>query len=67
MCLISDFVREYIEKSFNCFGTGQAIKMALLAKGLKEISKFDCRICVTAQHREMLDPVLDLFDTKART
>ena len=38
--------------------------MALLAKGLKEISKFDCRICVTAQHREMLDPVLDLFDIK---
>ena len=56
---------EYIERVLIVFGTRpEAIKMALLAKGLKEISKFDCRICVTAQHREMLDPVLDLFDIK---
>ena len=34
------------------------IKMAPLIRVLKENSTFDSRVCVTDQHREMLDQVL---------
>ena len=46
------------------FGTRpEAIKMAPLVKLFqKESHYFDTRVCVTAQHREMLDQVLDLFE-----
>jgi len=46
------------------FGTRpEAVKMAPLIKVLKERNKeFDCIVCITAQHREMLDQVLDIFD-----
>lgn len=45
------------------FGTRpEAIKMAPLAKALKNHPKIDCKICVTGQHRQMLDQVLALFD-----
>ncbi|MFV2030301.1 non-hydrolyzing UDP-N-acetylglucosamine 2-epimerase [Neisseria sp. S1] len=44
------------------FGTRpEAIKMAPLIEGLKQ-QNFDFKVCVTAQHRQMLDQVLDLFD-----
>lgn len=44
------------------FGTRpEAIKMAPVVKALKESPEFDARVCVTAQHRQMLDQVLDLF------
>ena len=45
------------------FGTRpEAIKMAPLVKALqKDVSSFDTRVCVTAQHRQMLDQVLDIF------
>ena len=45
------------------FGTRpEAIKMAPLIKEFqKDALNFDTKICVTAQHREMLDQVLDLF------
>lgn len=44
------------------FGTRpEAIKMAPLIAVLSEESQFETRICVTAQHREMLDQVLKLF------
>ncbi len=44
------------------FGTRpEAIKMAPLVKALEK-KDWDCRVCVTAQHREMLDQVLDLFE-----
>lgn len=44
------------------FGTRpEAIKMAPLALQLVADSRFDCRICVTGQHREMLDQVLRIF------
>jgi len=44
------------------FGTRpEAIKMAPLVKKLKEADGIDCVLCVTAQHRQMLDQVLDLF------
>lgn len=44
------------------FGTRpEAIKMAPLVIALQNDPDFDARVCVTAQHREMLDQVLDLF------
>ncbi len=47
------------------FGTRpEAIKMAPVIKGLQMDSRFDAAVCVTAQHREMLDQVLSLFDIK---
>jgi len=46
-----------------CFGTRpEAIKMSSLVHQLIKNSDFDVNICVTAQHREMLDQVLDFFD-----
>ncbi|WP_113651713.1 non-hydrolyzing UDP-N-acetylglucosamine 2-epimerase [Pedobacter namyangjuensis] len=46
------------------FGTRpEAIKMAPLVKEFKLHAKsFDVKVCVTAQHREMLDQVLNFFD-----
>lgn len=50
-------------KVLSVFGTRpEAIKMAPLVKALAEDSFFDARVCVTAQHREMLDQVLELFE-----
>ncbi len=47
------------------FGTRpEAIKMAPLYKALEKNSRFQTKICITAQHREMLDQVLKLFDIK---
>ncbi|WP_105640913.1 non-hydrolyzing UDP-N-acetylglucosamine 2-epimerase [Cronobacter dublinensis] len=44
------------------FGTRpEAIKMAPLVHALAQDPAFDTRVCVTAQHREMLDQVLHLF------
>lgn len=42
----------------------EAIKMAPLYKKFKEHSEFETRLCVTGQHREMLDQVLDFFEIK---
>ncbi len=45
------------------FGTRpEAIKMAPLVNTLRASAALDVRVCVTAQHREMLDQVLRLFD-----
>jgi len=48
------------------FGTRpEAIKMAPLVKEFEQYPKsFDSRVCVTAQHREMLDQVLEFFSIK---
>lgn len=47
------------------FGTRpEAIKMAPLVKFLDNQREFDVKVCVTAQHREMLDQVLELFDIR---
>lgn len=44
------------------FGTRpEAIKMAPLVKTLEKDDRFETMVCVTAQHREMLDMVLELF------
>nr|WP_269458644.1 UDP-N-acetylglucosamine 2-epimerase (non-hydrolyzing) [Sterolibacterium denitrificans] len=49
-------------KVLSIFGTRpEAIKMAPLALALAADGRFDARVCVTAQHREMLDQVLGLF------
>lgn len=45
------------------FGTRpEAIKMAPLVKQLQASASLETRVCVTAQHRQMLDQVLQLFD-----
>ena len=50
-------------KILTVFGTRpEAIKMAPLVKALAANENFDSRVVVTAQHREMLDQVLELFE-----
>lgn len=52
-------------KVLSVFGTRpEAIKMAPLVNLLKQDSAFESKVCVTGQHREMLDQVLHLFDIK---
>lgn len=52
-------------KIFTVFGTRpEAIKMAPLIYELQSRPSIDCKVCVTAQHRQMLDMVLNLFDIK---
>lgn len=47
------------------FGTRpEAIKMAPLIKELEKREEVESIVCVTAQHREMLDQVLDIFEIK---
>jgi len=47
------------------FGTRpEAIKMAPLALALQADPRFDAKVCVTGQHRQMLDQVLELFELK---
>jgi len=50
-------------KVLTIFGTRpEAIKMAMLVKQLKESAEINHKLCVTAQHREMLDQVLAFFE-----
>ncbi|HCK66305.1 MAG TPA: UDP-N-acetylglucosamine 2-epimerase (non-hydrolyzing) [Anaerolineae bacterium] len=50
-------------KVLSVFGTRpEAVKMAPVVKLLKETADIESRVCVTAQHRQMLDQVLDLFN-----
>lgn len=52
-------------KILSIFGTRpEAIKMAPLVNFLQESKSFESVVCVTAQHREMLDQVLDIFRIK---
>jgi len=53
------------KKIITIFGTRpEAIKMAPLIKELEKREEIESKVCVTAQHREMLDQVLELFDIK---
>lgn len=53
-------------KNLIVFGTRpEAIKMAPLVSEFKKNTEFDTRVCITAQHREMLDQVLDFFEITA--
>ena len=52
-------------KVMTIFGTRpEAIKMAPLVKELEKRKEIESIVCVTAQHREMLDQVLKVFDIK---
>jgi len=52
-----------MKKNLIIFGTRpEAIKMAPLVKAFQNSADFVTKVCVTAQHREMLDQVLDFFD-----
>lgn len=52
-------------KVMSVFGTRpEAIKMAPLVKALEKDERFESIVCATAQHREMLDSVLEIFDIK---
>ena len=52
-----------MKKVLIVFGTRpEAIKMAPLVHVLAADDRFDAKVCVTAQHREMLDQVLELFE-----
>ncbi|MFC2188220.1 non-hydrolyzing UDP-N-acetylglucosamine 2-epimerase [Fulvivirgaceae bacterium LMO-SS25] len=52
-----------IKKVLIVFGTRpEAIKMAPVVKAFSQNAEFDCKVCVTAQHREMLDQVLSVFE-----
>ena len=54
-----------MKKIILVFGTRpEAIKMAPLCIELSKVKDIEVVICVTAQHREMLDQVLDIFDLK---
>ena len=50
-------------KILSVFGTRpEAVKMAPVVKLLKTTAGIESRVCVTAQHRQMLDQVLNLFE-----
>ena len=52
-------------KVLSIFGTRpEAVKMAPIVRLLQQTPGVESRICVTAQHRQMLDQVLNLFDIK---
>lgn len=54
-----------MKKILTVFGTRpEAIKMAPLVQSLGQTSQFESKVLVTAQHRHMLDQVLELFEIK---
>jgi len=55
-------LRDPVKKISVIFGTRpEAIKMAPVILALKNRTDVICRVCVTAQHRQMLDQVLEIF------
>ncbi|MBV5331492.1 UDP-N-acetylglucosamine 2-epimerase, partial [bacterium] len=52
-------------KILSVFGTRpESVKMAPIVKLLAQTAGVESRVCVTAQHRQMLDQVLGLFEIK---
>jgi UDP-N-acetylglucosamine 2-epimerase (non-hydrolysing) len=52
-------------KVLSVFGTRpEAVKMAPIVRRLNQTTGIEARVCVTAQHRQMLDQVLELFQIK---
>src|SRR5512135_2558346 len=52
-------------KVLSVFGTRpEAVKMAPVVRCLAQTAGIEPRVCVTAQHRQMLDQVLQLFEIK---
>ena len=57
--------RRSVIKVLSVFGTRpEAIKMAPVVRTLAQTDGVEARVCVTAQHREMLDQILSLFQLK---
>src|SRR5215467_10900801 len=55
----------FVVKIAAIFGTRpEAIKLSPVIVALRREPGIDCRVCVTAQHREMLDQVLGIFDIR---
>lgn len=55
-----------MKKIMVIFGTRpEAIKMAPLVKEIDHNGNFEANIVITAQHRDMLDSVLSIFDIHA--
>lgn len=55
-----------MKKVLLVFGTRpEAIKMAPLVRKFKEVNTLETYVCITGQHREMLDQVLRIFDIQA--
>jgi UDP-N-acetylglucosamine 2-epimerase (non-hydrolysing) len=53
------------KKILAIFGTRpEAIKLSLLINNLGKDKRFETKVCITAQHREMLDDVLEIFKIK---
>lgn len=53
-------------KIITIFGTRpEAIKMCPVIKELNKRPEIECRVCLTGQHKEMLQQVMDLFDIRA--
>jgi UDP-N-acetylglucosamine 2-epimerase (non-hydrolysing) len=56
----------YVMKILSIFGTRpEAIKMAPIVKGLEQLTEIESRVCVTGQHRQMLDQMLGFFNINA--
>lgn len=54
-----------MKKVLTIFGTRpEAIKMAPVVSELRKSERLDATVCVTAQHRQMLDQVLELFEIR---
>lgn len=52
-------------KTLTVFGTRpEAIKLAPVLKELQKFPEIESRVCITAQHREMLDQVLQIFELR---
>ena len=55
-----------MKKVMVVFGTRpEAIKMAPVVREVKADSSLEVKVCITAQHRQMLDQVMDIFKLKA--
>jgi UDP-N-acetylglucosamine 2-epimerase (non-hydrolysing) len=58
----ANWKRIYMKKIAVIFGTRpEAVKLAPVILALKAHPDFECHVCVTAQHRQMLDQVLEVF------
>lgn len=56
-----------VMRVLSVFGTRpEAIKMCPLVKELEAYDEIDSIVCITAQHRQMLDQVMDVFGIKAK-
>lgn len=61
------FRSKYEYKNYECFwNTSRSNKDGFAYKGIDNNKSFDSVVCVTAQHREMLDQVLNTFDIKPK-